>query len=147
MPTLQRGFTMIELMIIIVFVGLLAAIAVRPFGAVRDRFGADQGRLVFESLHARARAQAIESGTTVRLFVDTAADTVSISRGSTVLETVHFDDELATDIVGSSITVCLGPRGYAVESCNSFTTPVTLEFDRGGKRRSLDLLPLGQLVK
>lgn len=143
----SRGFTLVEVVIAIVLAGVLAAIAVRPFGAARDRFGADQGRLVFASMLARARAAAIETGAPTSLHVDTGADSVSISRGAVILETVHFDEELEVDIVGSNLTICMGPRGYAIQSCNSFNAPTQLEFERGGHGRVVELLPLGQLIQ
>jgi Tfp pilus assembly protein FimT len=136
-----------ELVMVMVMASVLIGIAGKAFGSTQRRFAAEQGRMVFESMHARARGQAIESGAPVRLYVDTGADTVSLSRGAVVLETIHFADELAVDIGGASLTLCMGPRGFASDACTSFDTPQTLTFTRGENTESLRILPLGQLVR
>lgn len=136
-----------ELVLVLVVASILVGLASKVFGSTQRRFAAEQGLLVFESLHARARGQAIETGAPIRLFVDTDADTVSLRRGLIVLETIHFSDELAVDIEGPSLTLCMGPRGIASEACTSFDTPQTLTFTRGVNSQSVRLLPLGQLVR
>lgn len=142
-----RGFTLMELVVVIVFSSLLVGLGGKAFGSAQRRFAAEQGLLVFESMHARARALAIESGAPVRLYVDVAADTMSLTRGAVVLETIHFGDELAVDVGGASLTLCMGPRGFAHSECTSFNTPQTLTFTRGQDMESVRILPFGQLVR
>ncbi len=143
----KYGFTLLELVVVMVLATLLVGLAGKAFGATQRRFAAEQGLKVFESMHARARGAAIESGASVRLFVDPTADTVSLTRGSVVLETIHFGDELAVDIGGNSLTLCMGPRGFASDACTSFDTPQTLTFTRGDNTETVRILPLGQLVR
>lgn len=143
----RRGFTIIELIIAITVGGVLLTIAIAGFGAVESRTAARQARNVFAGLHARARAHAIEFGTTTRLEVDVGGDSVWISRDGTTLETIRFADEFAVDLTAASsrYTLCMSPRGYADTDCNSFGAAATITFARAGESMTATMLPLGQL--
>lgn len=143
----RQGFTVIELVVVIVVAGILIMIAIQAMGAVQHRMASEQAARTFQTLHARARAHAIEGGTNTRLVVDVAGDSVSVRRGGDALETIRFREEFGVDITGSSLILCMGPRGYADTDCNSFTSPITLSFTQNGKTESVQLLPLGQLVR
>lgn len=142
-----RGFTLIEVVIALLIGSILTSVALTSFGNARGRFAVRGARSTFVSLHARARAAAIEGGTTARLRIFPGGDSVAVVRGGTTLETIHFGEELNVDVQATSdITVCMSPRGFADDSCNSFTTPVTLRFVSSGDTASVQILPLGQLV-
>ena len=40
----------------------------------------------------------------------------------------------------------MGPRGYAVTDCNTFTSPMKLGFQAGTESQAVELLPMGQLI-
>ena len=141
-----RGFTLVEVFLVISITAALLLLATRTFGAVQSRYAADQGRYAFQALHARARAQAIETGDPTRLVVDVDADSVAVVRNGRILETVYFGDGMGIDLQGTSLVLCMGPRGFAITDCNSFNTAKELVFSQGSYTRALDLLPLGQLV-
>ena len=143
----SRGFTLVEALLVISLAAVIIIFSTRTFGAITSRYAAEQGRLVFESLHARARAQAIESGTMTRLVVDTGADSVTVVRNGIQLETVHFSGEMGIDIQVNSLELCMGPRGFALTDCNSFSSIEMLSFVQGSYSDALEILPLGQLVK
>ena len=145
--TNSRGFTLVEALLVISLAAVIIVISTRTFGAITSRYAAEQGRLVFESLHSRARAQAIETGGTTRLVVDAAADSVTLVRDGVQLETVYFGDDMGIDIQGSSLELCMGPRGFAITDCNSFNTIEKLVFVQGSYSDGLEILPLGQLVR
>jgi len=129
--------------------GILTSIALSGFGRARGAYAVRGARNTMSALHARARAQAIERGTRVILFVDPGADSVSVTRGGTVLETIRFANEMQVDIrtsTGTAVRLCMNARGYADESCNSFTTPVSISFWHNADSASVRLLTLGQLV-
>ena len=138
---------MIEMVIAIIVGGILLSIAVAGFGAVESRTAARQARNVFAGLHARARAHAIEFGTTTLLVVDMSGDSAWISRNDTTLETARFADEFAVDLTASNTryTLCMSPRGYADTGCNSFTTSAAVTFERADQSFKATMLPLGQL--
>lgn len=148
MPRSRHGFTLIELVIAILIGSILTSIALSSYGNARGRFAVRGARSTFASLHARARAQAIERGTTVRLLLDVAGDSVSLWVGADRLETLYFSDEFNVDIESSegNLRLCMNSRGYADTDCNSFNVPVKLAFVSGGDAATLELLPLGQLV-
>lgn len=143
----SRGFTFLELVVAIAVAGILLSITIRTFGSVRHSFAAQQGRQVFESLHARARAQAIESGTVTRLVVDVDGDSISLVRGAAVLETIRMRSQMDVDIVGSSLVLCMNSRGFADTACNSFAKPTELVFESGSEKEAVLLLPLGQITE
>jgi len=144
----RRGFTVLELVVVIMVGAVLTTIAIRSLGGVQSRMSVRQARNVFASMHARARAQAVEFGENVLLEVDTGGDSIWVTRAGTVLEVIRFQNEMGVDITGSAstYTVCMNSRGFATESCNSFNTAVTLGFAQGGETASLQILPLGQVI-
>lgn len=143
----RRGFTIIEMVIVIMVGGILLSITVAGFGAVESRTAARQARNVFAGLHARARAHAIEFGTTTRLEMDMGGDSVWIVRNGTTIETIRFADQFGVDLTSGANrhTLCMSPRGYADTDCNSFTTSATVTFERAAESMAATILPLGQL--
>lgn len=143
----SRGFTLIEVLIVIVVGGILTAIAIKELGPASSRTSAQQARNVFGGIAARARAHAIERGQMTILVVDAQADSVSIVAGGNVLETVHFRAAMGIDIQAptAETRICMSPRGFADTSCNSFTSTIEIAFVQGAQTRTLEILPLGQI--
>ena len=144
------GFTIIELVIAMLIGSILTSIALHSIGNSTARFSTRGARNGFIALHARARASAIERGTTTTLLIDLAGDSAAIIRGDTVVDRVHFDREFDVDLQGSSIPLelCMSPRGYADDRCTSFSTAQTVHFvfTNGSDTVSVEILPLGQLI-
>jgi prepilin-type N-terminal cleavage/methylation domain-containing protein len=142
----RSGFTILELVIVIMVGALLTGIAFRGFSGVQGRMAARQARQSLASLHARTRANAIEMGTTVQLNIDRGGDSAWVQRGSTRVETIHFRGELDVDIQGSgTVRLCMNPRGFAETACNSFTSTETIVFAAGGDTAGVQIRTLGQL--
>jgi prepilin-type N-terminal cleavage/methylation domain-containing protein len=143
----RRGFTVVELIIVLMVGAILTTIAMRSMSAFQTRTSVTQARQVFLSMHARARAQAIEFGRDVELRIDATSDSIWLSMDGTTLAGAGLSRELGVDIQGSSThTVCMNSRGYAEPSCNSFTSPLTLVFAQGPNTSSVQILPLGQVI-
>jgi prepilin-type N-terminal cleavage/methylation domain-containing protein len=142
-----RGFTLIEVLIVIVIGGILTSIAIKELGPASSRTSAQQARNVFNGIASRARAHAIERGQTAILVVDAHADSVSIVAGGDVLETVHFRASMGIDIQAEAAVtqICMTPRGFADPSCNSFNTTIRVAFVQGAQSREVEILPLGQI--
>jgi len=64
----RRGFSLIELMIVVVMMGLLATLGLPSFRLVRDRSNVNAARARIESMVASTRAAAIHKGR-LSLFV------------------------------------------------------------------------------
>ena len=143
----RRGFTLIEVVIALLIGSILTSIAMAGFGNARGGYAVRGARTTFASLHARTRAQAIEAGTRIALFVDVAGDSAFIWDGRNN-ETVLFGEELNIDLKSSSgnLVICMNPRGFADTDCNNFTSNVRLYFQHNADTASVEILPLGQLV-
>ena len=144
----RLGFSVIELVIALLIGSILTSIALAGYGNARGRFAVRGARNTFTSLHARARAQAIERGATVRLVVDVSGDSIYLRSGGSNLETIHFADEFNVDVRSSvgNLVLCMNTRGYADPDCNSFISIAKLTFLQSADSASLNILPMGQLV-
>ena len=145
----KNGFTLVELVIVILMGSILTSIAVNSFSGIQGRFAANGARSVFQAMQSRARAQAIEYGEHVRLQADANGDSAWIQRGDSILESVHFSGEQGVDLAlssGTLLTVCMNPRGWAETSCNSHSSKVIVTFKAGGDSASVVVRPLGQMV-
>jgi hypothetical protein len=96
---------------------------------------------------ARTRAQAIEGGARTALLVDTRGDSIMILAGGNITENIRVGPEMGVDIqpdVGVA-RICMTPRGFADPDCNSFSSTLTLTFNRGSKQEQVEVLPMGQV--
>jgi len=143
----RRGFTVLELMVVVVVGAVLSQMAIKGFGYVRSQVSAREARTVFGAMVARTRAQAIESGQRTLLIADAQGDSVMIFANGGVVETIRFGKDLGIDIQGppGMTRICMTPRGYANPDCNSFTSPIKLAFVQGPKSDTVEVLPLGQI--
>lgn len=142
----SNGFTLIELAISLLIGTILVSIALGGYGKARGRFAVRGARDTFASMVARTRAQAIEAGSRMQLVVDVDGDSIFLNNGTRNLETIHFADELHTDVQSSvgTFRLCMNSRGYADMDCNSST--VVVSFWQNADSASVRVLPLGQLV-
>jgi len=142
-----KGFTLIEVLIVLVISTILMSMAVKAFGATSSDLATRQARNVFNGMAARARAQAIESGFTTMLVANIPGDSVWIFANGRVVENVRFSEEMGVDIQASATTVriCMSPRGYANTNCNSFKSAVKMAFVQGAESETIEILPLGQI--
>jgi len=143
----RHGFTVVELVVALLIGSILTSIALSSYGNAQGGYAVRGARTTFASLIARARAQAIESGARVQLFVDVSGDSVFLRQGTSTLETMRFDDELHVDLASSvgSFRLCMNSRGYADSDCTD-DKAVTVSFRQNADSVSVKVLPLGQLV-
>ena len=142
-----KGFTVIEMIVVIALGVILTQMAIKGFGTVSDQISAREARNIFQGMLARTRAQAIESGVRTALLVDTKGDSVMILAGGGIAENIRFGSQLGVDIqpeMGMT-RICMTPRGFADPGCNSYNSTLKLTFIRGQKRQEIEILPLGQV--
>ena len=145
----RSGFSIIELVVVLMVGSVLTSIAITEFNGVSGRFAVKGARQTLMSMHARARVQAVEFGQTVKLHVDPGGDSIWLSRDGEVLDVLDFGKEFNVDIqtsTNSEVRVCMNPRGFADTGCNSFTSPVTITFVLTSDSASVLILTLGQMV-
>ncbi|MCH7890028.1 MAG: type II secretion system protein [Gemmatimonadetes bacterium] len=149
MKNRRSGFSIIELVVVLMVGSVLTSIAMTSFNGISGRFATKGARQTFMTMNARARAQAVEYGQTVQLNVDPVGDSVWLSRGDDILEVLNFGKEFDVDIhtsTGSELWVCMNARGFADSRCNSFSSPVTVSFLLASDTASVRILSLGQMV-
>ena len=145
----RSGFSIIELVVVLMVGSVLTSIAISSFNGVSGRFATKGARQTFMAMNARARAQAVEYGRIVRLNLDPDGDSVWLSRAGEVLEVVDFREEFNVDIRTSTdaeLSVCMNARGFADMGCNNFNSPVTVTFSLASDTASVRVLTLGQMV-
>lgn len=143
----RAGFTMVEVLIAVMIGAILTTIAIDTFGPAQSRMAAGSARQTFTDLQARARAYAIERGVRTDFRVDFTGDSVWIEAGGDRVDGLDFGDARDIDLRAgvSALLLCMSPRGFADLACNSFGSPLNIDFVQGGASRSLTLQPIGQI--
>ena len=140
----KKGYSLVEVLIVLVIAGVLLNVSLKSTGSVTARLSVNLAQHSFVALHARARAHAVERGTSVDFHVDPVGDSAWVEIDGETLEVARFD---AVDPAASgAITVCMSPRGIADTRCNSFSAVETETFEARGESSSLDILPLGKVI-
>lgn len=160
----NRGFSLIELLFVVVIGSVLTGIAMSGWGSMRDRLATGSAKRLYMTMHQRARSRAVETGETILILVYTSQNRVVFyTPAGGFFGEVEFDDEFGVDIrttvngVTSNFSyyMCMTPRGYADIDCGQYTGVLTqtmgsnefdIEFWLGGNSSSVTVLPLGQLV-
>ena len=163
MKSRTRGFTLIELVIVILIGSILTGIALNSFQNVQSRFAVQSAKRVYMSWHQRARSRAIEMGETVVLLVYTQGDSAAtLTRDGNTWsygDVQRFDEELGVSLETQgnySFFTCMTPRGYADTSCGSwgatygltatFSDTIRLRFRQSADTASVLILPMGQVI-
>ena len=145
----RSGFSIIELVVVIMVGSVLTSIAITSFNGVSGRFATKGALQTFMAMHARTRAHAVEYGQMVRLNLDPVGDSIWLSRAGDVLEVLDFGEEFNVDIrtsTDSDLSLCINARGFADVACNNFSSPVTVTFSLASDTASIQVLTLGQMV-
>ena len=142
----RRGFTMLEILLVLAIGAVLVSIAWSAAGQARAGYAVRSARTAFGSLSARARATAVERGRTIYFEADQAGDSAWIRDGTEILETLRLGG-LGNVEIDASFQQCFGPRGLAMPPCGTVAVPLEIRFRRGSRWAGGQLLPMGQFVE
>lgn len=161
------GFTLIELVFVILIGSILVSIALSTFQSVQTRFAVQGAKQMYMTLHQRARSKAVEMGETVLLMVQVPGDSAFIftpgtpgTPGVGVTDVTRFDEQLGVEMRtrdNTNFFMCMTPRGYADFNCGSFgasnpfvtqtySDTIRLQFRLNADTASVLILPMGQVV-
>lgn len=145
----RGGFTLLEMLVVIVIVSILVGMVVQSFGGVSANLSTRSSRESLVALKAVARARAVERGSTAKLIIKVADDRAYVIQSDTIRRSISFKTDfgvtLSEETNVDSLVLCMSPKGYADLDCNSFTTAVTLTMTLGGSARQVTILPMGQI--
>lgn len=130
----RPGFTLVELLIVVIIAGVVGTLAVPPIQEYRNARNAVSARDAFIMISARARAAALEHGKLVLLTVSGSKDSVFVAvrdddGTQTRIDSLGIRADWATDLIGGDRTICYTPRGFVHPSClDGDELPVTYTF-------------------
>ena len=139
----RHGFTLVELLIVIILIGMLTTIVVAPATAVRDRLSVDHAARLIVAAHTRARLVASTERRPMQL--DLRADALVLRAHLPPLDTAERWRHAGP--VGDGVTVTglphqvlLAPSGIAYGFANN-----TYVLTRGNARRQVVVSRYGRI--
>jgi prepilin-type N-terminal cleavage/methylation domain-containing protein len=146
----RRGFSLVEMIVVLVLVGILSAIALPFLRTAPAKSSVHGATTAIASYHAIARNAAIARGRTAVLVIKAAAPAtvlVVLKRfGSTAVDTVgaveNLYDRFAVTLTTTSDSVLFTPRGIGVS-----TSTTTVVATRGGVADTLTISAAGRVLR
>ncbi len=114
----QRGFTVIEVVIVITIAGLLSAITIARAGGFIDRIEVHGATMEVESMFSRARHIAIARGTPTILDIDPVRSTLSIRGSTEVLSSRDLSAAHGVDLNANRTSITYSPIGVGYGAAN-----------------------------
>jgi prepilin-type N-terminal cleavage/methylation domain-containing protein len=137
---MRRGFTLLELALVLAIMGLVAGIAIPRFQRVADSLAVHHAALEIVSAHRRARFSAILQNRMVQLTV--RADSLAIRIPGTPGDLWHAAGPSAegVSLTGPSQPLLFSPLGLTVGVSNA-----SFRLSRGAATRTVIVSRLGRL--
>ncbi len=142
------GFTLIELVLVVVIAGLMMGIAIPYLRNSSDRGGVTESAVVISSLHARAKLAAIQRGRVTRLKMNASQSTMWVTVSKTTgtgvdmignVENLH--DRFGITFTTTRDSLTFTPRGIGTESSGT-----TIIISKGSAADTITISAAGRLV-
>jgi prepilin-type N-terminal cleavage/methylation domain-containing protein len=145
----ERGFSLIEILTVMVMIGIIVAMGIPKFGNTLARQNVRGARVLITTLHSRARNSAISRSRTTKLAIKNGyLLTLSANPLTGVIDTVgRRGDSVAArygvtySVVPSTRdTLVFDPRGLGTEA-----TSTTIYVSKSGFADTITISPLGRI--
>ena len=140
----MRGVTLPELLMVMVLIGVVASIAVRPIGRALDRVAVDEGAARYGAMFETARAFAIARGRHARIEIDTALGSavIAVRQGVSQWDTVDQCPLGRSRVDASQTVVTFSPLGVGFGLSNA-----RIIFASGAAAETLTVSRTGRLKR
>ncbi len=140
----MRGVTLPELLIVLVLVGIAAAIVVPPLGRSLDRAAVVEGAERYGAVHETARALAVARGRQSRVELDSARReaATSLRRTTIAWDTVDVRGLGRAGFAASRVIVTFSPLGIGFGASNT-----SIVFTAGAAAETLTVSRTGRLKR
>ena len=141
----RRGFTLIEVLMVITIVGILLGVVVPRYGAISGAMSVHSAKQELGSMLAQGRATAIRTDQTV--LVVRAGNVISLlgvnGTGSTIISQQDLGSQFNVTVSASRDTVTYDSRGMVTGNSATLKFVVT----NGSTRDSVCLMALGKVTR
>jgi prepilin-type N-terminal cleavage/methylation domain-containing protein len=142
----RRGFSLVEMVIVILLVGVMAAMFVPRIGGEIDRRNVRSARAAVTTLHAKARATAIYRGRAVNLVRSgnemLVLSTEPVTGAVDTVERRDFLGSYGVTVTSTRDVLVFDPRGLGREG-----SATTIIVSRSGYADSIRVTPVGSIVR
>lgn len=142
----RSGFTLIEALVVIVLIGIVGAFAFPRIGRELERQNVRSARAALTTMHAKARATAIQRGRAVALVCQNNELFILSQHPVTgAVDTVDRRDLMANygvTLAATRDSLVFDPRGLGMEG-----GATTMVVSRSGYADTVRITPVGSIVR